>query len=82
MVGTVEENKFRLCLLEMRTKCGDRQKHEQTDRLLESDMSQRTLKTRVSIVLFIARSHRGIKQPRNTIFHEALRTDGQTDGRT
>ena len=49
-----------------------RQKREQaTMRPDRVTVRSETLKTRVSIIGFIARSHRGQKLPRNAIFEEA-----------
>ena len=40
------------------------------------------LKTRLLIIRFSTGSHRGLNQPRNAVFAQALRTDGPTDGPT
>ena len=40
------------------------------------------LKTRLLIIRFSIGSHRGLNQPRNVVFAQALRTDGWMDGRT
>jgi len=40
------------------------------------------LKTRLLIIRFRKESPCGLNQPRNTVFTQALRTDGRTDGQT
>ena len=47
-----------------------------------SDRVKEALKTRLLITRFSIRSHRGLNQPRNAAFAQALRTHQRTDGQT